>query len=301
MILFTGLTGTSGKAFVDLLIKEGFSEHFRAVVRTISNTEQLKNSGLNFEMVCGDIDDEEFITEAAEGCDTVFHIAAKAKIAAVARAVAKTSSVKQCIFVSSTSIYSNYRAASDKVIAAEEEMKQLFTQKNISWTLIRPTMIFGSREDHNISTFMHWLNKYPLFPIVKKGAALLQPVNKNDLAQAYYLILSNRENVKNKEYIVSGERAMSLKETLRAIGKSIGKNNTFINVPMPIASFGANMLYILSFKRLDIREKLFRLSENRAFEHTAISEELGYSPKPFEYWIGFLADEYLKEKKNTNE
>ena len=43
MILFTGLTGTSGSAFVDVLQSHNYKEHFRVLVRETSNIEQLKN------------------------------------------------------------------------------------------------------------------------------------------------------------------------------------------------------------------------------------------------------------------
>lgn len=296
MILITGLTGTSGSAFVDVLSREKFSEPLRVVVRETSNIQKLENSGLNYELAYGSIDDEEFLAKVAGGCDTVFHIAAKAKLGNIARSVVQTVSVKQCIIVSSTSIYSKYSAASNKIISAEKEMKKLFAEKGISWVLIRPTMIFGTLNDHNISTFMRWLDKYPLFPIVKNGQALLQPVNKCDIAEAYYLILINRANISHKEYIISGEKAMTLKRTLEEIARSIGKKNGFINVPFLLAGFGAKCLYIISLKKIDIREKLFRLTENRAFGHTEITTELGYNPRPFEYWIKQLATEYLDTK-----
>lgn len=298
MILFTGLTGTSGRAFVDVLRKKNYTEPFKVIVRENSNIEQLGQSGLNCELIVGDLEDEQFLVESMEGCDCVFHIAAKAKIDIVARAVAKTTSVKHCIMVSSTSIYSSFRAASDKVIAAETEMKQLFECHTIDWTIIRPTMIFGTLRDHNISTFMRWLDKYKIFPLVKNGSALLQPVNVNDIAEAYYLILSNPEVVKGKEYIVSGEKPISLKEVLMQIGHSIGKKNVFVNVPMWLANLGVRMVYFLSFKKIDFVEKLFRLTENRSFSHEKISLELGYSPKPFEYWIEQLGKEYCERKDN---
>ena len=68
-------------------------------------------------------------------------------------------SIQHGFMVSSTSIYARYRAASDKLIAAENEMKQLFDERfrSISWTIIRPTMIYGTVNDTNISTFMKWL------------------------------------------------------------------------------------------------------------------------------------------------
>ncbi len=299
MILITGLTGKSGTAFLEAMARDSYKGKIRVVVRKTSNIEKLISSGLNYELAVGDIKDENFLIKCLDGCDTVFHIASKAEIGVVASAVVKSKDVKHCFIVSSTSIFSNYRDASDKLIAAENEMKKAFAIKGVNWTIIRPTMIYGTINDNNISTFMKWLDKYPLFPIVKNGEALLQPVYKDDIGDAYYLLLVNKEHVENKEYIVSGERAISLKECLETISKSLGRKVLLINVPMPIAVLIVKFLYKVTFGKFDYREKLFRLTENRSFDHNEISWCFGYKPRSFELGVHELTKEYKSSLKGV--
>ena len=295
MILFTGLTGKSGSGLVNAMIKDHFPEKIRVVVRKTSNIDKIKNSGLDYEFVYGDIHDESFMTQAAEGCDVVFHIAAKASIGAVARAVSKTSSVKHCLMVSSTSIYSAYHSSSEKLKMAEKQMREAFESKGISYTIIRPTMIYGLG-DKSISTFMRWLDRYPLFPIVDKGEALLQPVYKDDIGKAFYLLLTHRDEVKNQEFIISGDRAISLRECLRIISDSIGKKTKFINIPLPVAKELVQIAFHISRGKIDYREQLFRLTENRAFDHDGISNRFGFKPRPFEDGVAELARAYKAQK-----
>ncbi len=299
MILITGITGKTGGGLIDAMIENGYKETIRVVVRETSNLSKLKNSGLSYEVCYGDISDELFLSRVAEGCETVCHIASKSHIDIIAKAVTNTRSVKHCYFVSSTSIYSEYRAASDKLIAAEKKMKLLFQNntRRIAYTIIRPTMIFGTTNDKNISTFMKWLDRYPVFPIVNNGEALLQPVEKRDLGEGVFQLLSHPNEVKNKEYIISGDRPITLKYCLRCISDSIGKKTILINIPMPLAKAAVYAVYGLSMKKIDYLEKLARLTENRNFEHKEMTEQFGYTPQSFEFWIQDLAKEYLDNKK----
>lgn len=295
MILITGLTGTSGSAFVDVLQSHEYPEYFRALVRKSSNLSQLKSSGLNFEVAYGDLNDEESLINAMAGCDTVFHIADKGQLKEIVDAAIKSKTIKKCILVSSTSIYSSYRKTS--YLAKDEKIiKSAMEQNNISWVLIRPTMIFGTLKDSNISRFMKWLDKYPVFPIVKHGSALLQPVFRYDLAEAYYLLLVNRYDCGNEEFVVSGERPLSLKEALMTISSSIGRKTTFVNVPFCVARVGVYLVYMLTHKKVDYREKLYRLTEDRAFEHTTITNRFGYKPRPFEEGVSLLSELYKNQK-----
>lgn len=300
MILITGITGKTGGGLIDAMVENGYMDTIRAVARETSDLSKLKNSGLSYEVCYGDVSDEVFLSSVAEGCETVCHIASKGHIDSVANAVVNTRSVRHCYFVSSTSIYSEYRAASDKLISAEKEMKLLFENNDgggIAYTIIRPTMIFGSVNDKNISTFMKWLDRYHVFPIVNNGEALLQPVEKRDLGKGIFQLLIHPDEVKNKEYIISGDRPISLKYCLQCISESIGKRTIFINIPMPIAKAAVYAVYGLSMKRIDYIEKLARLTEDRSFDHKEMTEQFGYTPQSFEFWIQDLAKEYLDKKK----
>lgn len=41
------------------------------------------------------------------------------------------------------------------------------------------------------------------------------------------------------------------------------------------------LVYLLSLKKIDYREKLNRLTEDRAYPNDIFSKELGFNPKPF--------------------
>lgn len=294
MVLFTGLTGTSGSALIERMKSEKYSQHFKVITRNEKELSLLIDNKLSYTPCVGDITDHGFLVESLKDVDIVFHIAAKGYIKEIASAVAEAKTVKHCIIVSSTSIFSAHHSSSQKVIESESYMKDLFLRNNVDYTIIRPTMIYGTLKDGNISVFIKWLDRFRIFPIVGKGSAMLQPVHRTDLANAYYLILNNLELVKGKEYIVSGDRKVSLHELFNLILKSLEKNTVFINVPFGLAK----LLVQIAYKcfRVDYREQLLRLNENRAFDCDEIKNELGYKPLPIEQHLSQLIGEYLKKE-----
>lgn len=106
MLLITGLTGTSGSAFYDVLCREHYAGKIRVVVRKTTDRSMFENTPLDLEFAEGDISDVDFLAKAAEGCDMVFHIASKRKIQPLADAVSRSSTVRRAIMVSSTIVYS---------------------------------------------------------------------------------------------------------------------------------------------------------------------------------------------------
>ena len=203
-------------------------------MRPTTDISVFENTNLDVELVVGDIDDIDFMSKAMEGCDTVFHIARKECTVNIIEAVKKSKQVKNVILVSSTIVYSNHY----KKITLKDDEKEIVSflkGANIRYCFIRPTMIFGTPDDKNISKFISWFNRFRVFPIVKKGAANIQPVSRYDVAEGYWLILKNFDNLKDTDYIVSGKDKMTLAEMFDVLVKACGKKVVFINIPFFIA------------------------------------------------------------------
>lgn len=279
MILITGLTGTSGSAFYDVLCRERYPEKIRVVVRRSTDLSMFENSPLDLEFVTGDVGSEAFMVSAMQGCDTVFHIARKEKGDVVANAAVKAQ-VKWVILVSSTIVYSAFHPNS-KLNRFEPAIREKLREEGIRYVFLRPTMIFGTPDDRNISVFIRWFMKYPVFPIVKHGAATIRPVCRLDLAEAFWKVLVNRESLRRDDYVISGRDEMTLKEMFGIITDVLGKKVWFVNIPFGAAKMCVQAVYRLSGKRIDYREKLDRLAEDRAYDHAEFSGELGFEPRSF--------------------
>ncbi|MDB2526221.1 NAD(P)-dependent oxidoreductase [Mariniblastus sp.] len=299
MILLTGITGKSGRWFLEALDKdcgELKQEEFRAVVRKSSNLSKLNECQLSVEKKFGDLEDGEFLDEVMKGVDTVFHIAGIKFSRKVVNAAIKNK-VKWIVCVHTTGMYSKYKSASEGYVKIENEINQITERSGVSTTILRPTMIYGSVEDRNVIVFIKMVKRLKLFPVVNNARYLLQPVHEKDLGRAYYQVLLNEDTTMGRNYNLSGKSPILLIDMLKAIGKCMDRENIFVSVPFSLAYTGAWGLYFLTICRVDYREKVQRLVEPRVFSHEEATQDFGYDPISFEEGIVNEVEEYLELMK----
>lgn len=294
MLLVTGITGHSGRYFLQELIDNKYEDTIRCIVRKTSDTSLLGSSGLRIEKAIGDLSDQKFMDEAMIGVDTVMHIASIFHSVTVMKAAVKNN-VKRAIFVHTTGIYSKYKSASDEYKSIESSIEKILKDSDSSIGLIylRPTMIYGNINDKNMVVFIKMVDKLRLLPVIDHGKNLLQPVNGRDLGRAYYQILS-KPDIMSGDYILSGEKPITMLEMFKLISYNLGKKTTFISVPLGLGVFLARCLKACTLGKVDYIEKVQRMGEDRSYPHDAATRDFGYKPMPFEKGIKIEVEQYVE-------
>lgn len=293
MLAVTGITGHTGQHFINELVKNHYSGKIRCLVRTISKVTCVIESGLDFEVIEGSLDNEADIRSLLTGADTVLHIANIHYSPEILR-IGKACGVKRFILVHTTGMFSKYKSASSEYIEIENQIAPLMGQLNI--TILRPTMIFGDICDYNISKFIQMIDHFPIVPVVSDGSSLIQPVNARDLAQAYFKVLETDESM-GKAYNLSGEHALSILELYHMISDCLGKKRIIICIPMWSCIFAAKVIRTITIGKIDLIEKVKRMGENRSFSHKEAALDFGYAPEPFEIGLQREVDEYIASKR----
>lgn len=297
IVAVTGATGKSGQHFVREIQKchpEGYQFRFLVRRSTTSKTGQkgrelLKEIGGEiFEADIRKPDELEglFTTENGEAVDTLLHIASVLWSPYIVP-VALKHGVSRLILVHTTGIYSKYKKAGEAYRTTEIEINRQVEElrkqgRNISVTYLRPTMIYGDLEDGNISVFMKMIYKLRIMPVINGAKYDLQPVWCGDLGKAYYNVLMNPEKTNDKEYILSGGAPIQLIDIFRVMSKKLGVKTTFVSCPFWLAYTGAWGVFLLSLGRVDLREKVQRMVENRAYSHEEAKRDFCYCPIRFE-------------------
>lgn len=296
MLLVTGITGHSGSYFLQELIDNNYQGAIRCVVRSNSSITKLDNSGLNIKKAFGDLGDQEFMNECMIGVDTVLHIGSIFYSITVTKAAVKAN-IKRIILVHTTGVYSKYKSASEEYKNIEGKVKEIIMESgaSINVTILRPTMIFGNINDRNMAIFIKMVDKLRVFPVINRGASLLQPVNGRDLGKAYYQVLCRPE--KNGDYILSGERPISMLEMLKLISDKLGKKTTFINIPLGLGVLLGRILKAVTIGKVDYIEKVQRMGEDRSFPHEDAARDFGYRPIPFVEGIEKEVRQYVEKFK----
>lgn len=293
MLLVTGITGHSGGYFLKELIENKYEGPIRCIVLKDSDTKMLEDSGLNIEIIEGDLENQEILDKVMIGVDTVLHIAAISYSVNVIKAAVKNN-VRRAIFVHTTGIYSKYKSASEEYKNIESAVRDIIksNESPIGLIILRPTMIYGNINDRNMIIFIKMVDKLRLFPIIDQGRNLLQPVNGRDLGRAYYQVL-DEQIILNGDYILSGEKPITMVDMFKVISDALDKKTMFFSVPLAFGVFLARSLKLLTIGKVDFIERVQRMGENRSFPHDKAAEDFGYRPMPFAEGIRIEVEEYL--------
>lgn len=297
-VLITGITGKSGAVFAGLLGEDGGALGYalRVLVRTQAQRDWAAGLLPHAEIVLGDLDNQQDLDRMTKDVDVLFHIAGIQRSWPLVEAAA-ANQVRRMVLVHTTGIYSKYKAAGEEYRQTEAKIDALARREGISVTYLRPTMIYGTLNDRNMIQFIKMVDRLNPMPMVNHGRYALQPVNCRDLGKAYWQVLSALDQTGGKSYILSGRDSLLLCELFEEIAGCLGVSRRFCSVPFPLAYVGAWGVYGLTLGKLDFREKVQRLCEDRSFPHEDAARDFGYAPMPFSEGLRMEVEEYLREKR----
>lgn len=298
MLLITGITGHTGTYFLQELIENKYKGRLRCVVRETSNIDLLVNSGLDIELVYGDLNEQEFLNLILDGVEQVFHIYNIHHSPSLVK-LSIEKDIKRLVLVHTTGIYSNFKQASQRYKEIENEINQIVarSKSQINITILRPSMIYGDLCDSNISKFIKIVDKLPLIPLVDDGKSLIQPVNARDLGKAYYKVLMNEEITCNKSYDLTGDKPITMKEMYSKISAELGKKRIFLSIPIKFGVIIATLVRVATFRKIDYVERVQRMGENRSYSHEEAKVDWNYEPMSFDEGLRIEVSQYKTEVK----
>jgi nucleoside-diphosphate-sugar epimerase len=273
-VLVTGATGFTGSHAVPLLIKAGY-EVF-CFVRSSSNLNSLPLKDV--ELVIGDLNDQRSLNTALKRVEILVNIASLGFGHAqnIVNAAVEES-VSRAVFFSTTSIFTTLDADSKKVrLDAEERIKN----SDLAYTILRPTMIYGTPQDRNICKFIKFVNKSPVFPIFGSGEYKLQPVHVDDVAGAVVNALAS-SNTRKKAYNISGGSVLTLKALVDLIAKMLDKSIRKFYLPKDLFIRFLEIVEYFSIPVPITSEQIQRFNEDKDFDYNRAEDDFGFDPRPF--------------------
>lgn len=277
-VLVTGATGFTGSRLIPLLLQNGFQ--VRVFVRPTSNRSPL--SALTVEWATGDFANPETFTVALHGVDALVNIASLGfgHAESILKSM-KEANVRRGLFISTTAIFTQLNAGSKSIRLAAEEAIQ---SSGLDYTILRPTMIYGSKRDRNIWRLIRLLKITPVMPIFGDGESLQQPIFVDDVAQAVLLALKNDIAI-GKSYNIAGKAPLTYNQVIDTVASALGKRVWKLHMPyMPIVralQFTERLRLRLPIKA----EQVLRLNENKAFSYEEAQRDFGFGPRSFEEGI----------------
>lgn len=256
-ILITGATGFIGNNLCSAALSQ--NHLIRAVVRSSSNTHQLSPE---IELIPIESITSPIPVTALQGIDTIIHLAARAHIlndradnpeaeffkvnTQVTIDLAKaaiSAGVKQFIFISSIGAMTTL---SEEVLTetspcnpdtpygrsklkAEEGLIELAQDSPMSWTIIRPTLVYGAGNPGNMKRLLKLIDTGILLPFgaIDNRRSFTYVGN---LVDAIITCIDNPA-AKNQTFLISDGEDLSTPELIRRLAKYTNKSVTLPPIP----------------------------------------------------------------------
>ena len=271
-IAVTGALGFVASHLIPRLIASG--TRVIAIVRPGRDATALERAGC--EVRRADLARAEAPAADFSSADGAVHLAGIAQAVWLAPAL-EAARVRRAVFVGSAGVYTRLPSpGADAKRAGEATLRA----SALAYTILRPSMIYGTPRDRNLIRLLRWLDRCPLVPVPARGRTPQQPVHVEDLCDAI-LAAFECDAALRQEYDVAGPAPLTLADLVRESARALGRPAWL--VPVPLAP--AHRLAVWS-RRLRLPfpvspEQVLRLAESKAVDIEPARRDLDFRPRAF--------------------
>jgi nucleoside-diphosphate-sugar epimerase len=277
-LFVTGATGFTGSRLVPLLLQNGFQ--VCCLNRPSSDRSVLAQPEI--EWVTGDVFHTDALSAAMQGTDTLINVVSLGfgHADSIIRA-AQNAGIKRCIIISTTAIFTQLDARSK---AMRVDAERVIKSSGLQYTILRPTMIYGSARDRNMWRLIQFMHDSPIVPIFGDGNSLQQPIHVDDVAHAILSCLQSERTI-GKSYNIAGKYPLTYNAVLDTIAAHMKKRIWKLHIP-----YSPVVAVMKFFERLHLplpikAEQVLRLNENKNFDYTDAANDFGFVPLSVEEGI----------------
>jgi nucleoside-diphosphate-sugar epimerase len=192
------------------------------------------------------------------------------------------------VALSSTSVFTK-KTSKD---AAEQELAARFAeaeQRLIAWAvsqkvevvILRPTLIYGSGRDRNVSEIARFIRRFGFFPVFGAATGLRQPIHAEDVALACRRALEAK-HLANCSYNISGGETLTYRDMVVRIFEALGKRPRLITTPLWLFAVAVACIRVLPRFHDWSVAMAERMNQDLVFDHTAAKSDLNLPLRPFQ-------------------
>lgn len=268
----TGARGFVASRLLPRLLERGADPI--AIVRPGADASAL--SALGIEVRTADLADPRGMSGAFDAVGTVVHLSGMSQVPAMLPTM-RDAGVRRGVFVSSAGVRTRLASPS---AAAKRRGESALRASEMTYVILRPSMIYGAPGDRNIVRLLRWLERVPLLPLPGAGEVLQQPVHVDDLVTAILAALGVPEGTR-AEYDAGGPEAMPLRDVVRVCAEELARPAWTFPVPLRPAFHAARLARWLRVPFPVRPEQVLRLAESKAVDVAPLTRDLGVRPRAF--------------------
>jgi len=309
--LVTGGGGFLGSHIVRMLLDKGIT------VRSLQRSDSPDLKKLGVEIIRGDIGDRDTVINAAEGCDVIFHVAAKAgiwgdyndyyqcNVSGTKNVIdaCQIHNIQKLIYTSSPSIVfagedeeninestpyaEHFLTAYQETKALAEQMVLAANNESLATIALRPHLIWGPGDPHLVPRIIERA-KAGRLRLVGKQNNLVDSTYVDNAALAHIVAgeaLAINAVCSGKTYFISNDEPLPMKELINKILAAADVSPVTKTIPTQLAySIGIMMEFIYKIFKLKGEPIMTRfvakqLSCAHWYDLTAAKTYIGYQAK----------------------
>lgn len=281
--LVTGATSGTGVTVMRRLRDALGAEAITCLVRPTSDAGPLHALGLR--VAVGDVTAPDTIGPLL-GPDTVYLDMTHPSYYPRIIPLLTQAGVQRVFFVTTTGIFSRYHRCS----GIYKDGEALIKASGLTYTIMRPSMIYGSMRDKNMHKLILLLQRTPVFPLFNAGTSLMQPVFVDDLADGIVTAIQRDSTTIGKEYNLAGPTEITYRSIIETIMQLLNRRVRLFSVDSRLAYAMVRALqWLPGFPIND--EQVLRLNEDKVFDIAAAVQDLDFTSRPFAEGIGQEIDD----------
>lgn len=287
VIAITGGAGFVGSRLCQTLSERGW--RVRALVHNPVRA-ATRLAHLPVELLAGDIRDRAFVRDALTGAAAVVHLAAiaiegrgatyqsvNADATRVMLESARAAGATRFVHMSQNGADSRSPFA---FLRSKGEAQDLVTGSALRWTVLRPSVIFGPRDEF-VNVLARLVRLSPLvYPLPDGGSARFQPIAVGDVARVVARALED-DSTAGGIYALGGPAPLTLRQMVERILVAMHARRHLVGLPAGVLRPFVALAQRLLPRPPVTTELMNLLTLDNTVSDNALSTTFGVTPTPF--------------------
>lgn len=191
------------------------------------------------------------------------------------------------IGLSSTSQFTKTESSSaaeeatvQKLVKGEQQLQDWAAANDMTWVVLRPTLIYGRGTDKNLTEIVKIVRKLRFFPLLGKAHGLRQPIYVDDVAKACILAMQSPKAC-NKAYNISGAEQLPYREMVKRVFVALGLTPRLLSINISVFNVALMFLKLIPRYRNWNADMVLRMNRDMVFDHQQAAHDFDFNPQAF--------------------
>ena len=291
MVILIGATGFLGPPVLKKLLENNYDVD--CLVRADSDRSRLLNAarsaGKKIKFNTGTLQSGDSIISIIKNVDSIIYMVdlKHTHLLETFLNTVKHTGLKRVVFISSTTVLIPLESMVKK---QKIDSESLIKNSGLDYTILRPSMIYGSKNDINFSKMIRFIKRKGFFITFGSGNNLIQPIYIEDVANSIVSVLNNKKTYR-KTYNIAGKDPLKYNEMLDIVRNKLKKKFKVIKIPIKLGILLISIYSKISKSPSLTPDQIERMEIDKAYSYQKAREDFNFSPTSFEDGIEKLIKE----------